>query len=225
MKTTTILFLGAVSFGCAQVHVDGGGSSASCGGETITTTSSASTSSGGEGGTGGGVSVCPDPRLGFDESDTPIGPLVPSDEDVASLVVVPPVPFDAVTTCKTVVLGLSTIGPCEVPEAIEIVSFDHEPATLQDPPAILSVIPLDDVPGVPLGEGAIVLRVPVDTYHAPGIPPLVGVRVRANVCPLVMPSCGAGAPLRYRTQEPEGWGEIDGVPALLVGLADCVTPG
>ena len=163
MKTTTILFLGAVSFGCAQVHVDGGGSSASCGGATTTTTSSASTSSGGEGGTGGGASICPDPRLGFDESDTPIGPLVPSDEDVASLVVVPLVPFDAVTTCKTVVLGLSTSGPCEVPEAIEIVSFDHKPATLQDPPAILSVIPLDDVPGVPLGEGAIVLRVPVDT--------------------------------------------------------------
>lgn len=224
MKTTTILFLGAVSFGCAQVHVDGGGSSASCGGATTTTTSSASTSSGGEGGTGGGASICPDPRLGFDESDTPSGSLVPSDKDVASLVVVPLVPFDAVTTCKTVALGLSTIGPCEVPEAIEIVSFDHEPATLQDPPAILSVIPLDDVPGVPLGEGAVVLRVPVDTYHAPGLPPLVGVRVRANVCPLVMPSCGVGAPLRYRTQNPEGWGEIDDVPALLVGLADC-TPG
>ena len=224
MKTTTtiLLFLGFVSLGCAQVHVDGG-SSGSCGGaggETITT-SSGSTSS-----TSSAASVCPDPQLGFDESDAPIGPigpLAPIDADIASLVVMPLAPFDAPTTCETVVLGLATGGPCEKPEAIEVVSFDHDPSTVQDPPAIVSTISLDDLPGASLGEGALALHLPVDTYHAPGIPPLVGVRVRSNVCPLVMPSCSDAAPLRHRAQEPEGWSAIDDVPALFVGLTDCVS--
>ena len=217
-KTTILLSLGFVSLGCARVLVDGSGSSCGgAGGETITT-SNISTSS-----TSSAASVCPDPQLGFDESDAPIGPLAPIDADIASLVVMPLAPFDAPTTCETVVLGLATGGPCEKPEAIEVVSFDHDPSTVQDPPAIVSTISLDDLPGASLGEGALALHLPVDTYHAPGIPPLVGVRVRSNVCPLVMPSCSDAAPLRYRAQEPEGWSAIDDVPALFVGLADCVS--
>lgn len=191
----------------------------------------------GEGGNGGATSgdSCPDPLLGYDPTEAPLAGLATTDADVAGVVVAVLDPFDVETTCETVIMGFATgPAPCEVPSAIDVVVFDASTPNALGTPSITATVPLNDVELLQTTTPGIVkARLHLPTSHAAGLHPFVGVVVRENFCPAVMPACDPARAMRYRAHPPSnGWrllsDDVPGEPgvegALYFGLADCATP-
>ena len=186
------------------------------------------------GGFGGGAApqACPDPLLGYDPAAVPVSGLVPSAADLVGLVGVMLDPFDATTTCETVIVGFATSpAPCEVPSAIEVVTFDVELPVMPNGATLTAVAPLNGQLLFPTETPGIVeARFHLQTSHVAGLYPFVGATVRPNFCPAVMPLCGGAHAMRYRSLPPEGWttlsADVEGAPGtqgtLYFGLADCV---
>ena len=146
-------------------------------------------------------------------------------------------PFLVETTCHTVIVGLA-IGPapCELPSAIDVVTFDAIDPLLPATPALYAVAPLTDAMLYPtLAPDVFEVRLHLQTSHAPNLHPFVGAVVRENFCPAVMPAC-EGEPeraMRYKPEPPsKGWHPLSqalpgspGTPGVLYfGLADCDEP-
>lgn len=224
---TSILFLAVLAalLGCGSVE-------------------SSSWSSGGAGGTGGGGGaggqgnyVCA-PTSGYDPASAPIGPLVPLDVQLAGIVASVLPPFVSTTTCQTVIVGF-VIGPapCELPSAIDVVTFDTLDPLSPTTPALYAIVPLTEAALYPTPTPTVFeVRLHLQTSHAPGLHPFVGAMVRSNFCPAVMPLC-EGEPenaMRYKPEAPsKGWHPLSqtlpGSPgtsgALYFGFADCTETG
>lgn len=223
MNTRNLMMVAVLSlvasFGCVQVNID-------------------NESNGGAGGTGtsSGSDIAPDAcglALGYTPNSASSGPLVSSGDDLGGVVAVVLPPFDVDTDCKTVVVGFTiSPDPCELPAAIDIVSFDTEDPMLAPVPTVYAVVPLSE--STPLGLTAVPnvfeVRLPVATSHTKDSTPIVGAVARKNLCPAVMPLCEDVKALRYRAQEPAmGWhplsetlpGNMGTNGTLYFGLADC----
>lgn len=179
---------------------------------------------------GAAPATCSDPLLGYDAASTPTGPLIPNDADLAGIVAAVLLPFPAPTTCETVIVGLA-IGPapCELPSAIDVVTFDAT-APLPEGTATVTTLPISG-PLIPTEDPLVFeARLPLHTEHPADRSPFVGAVVRANFCPALLPSCGPERAMRFRASPPsKGWHQLsqdlpdepgtDG--ALYFGLADC----
>lgn len=227
---TSILFLAVLAalLGCSSVESSSG--SGGAGGDSTIST-------GGAGGASGQDYVCA-PTLGYDPASAPVGPLVPLDAQLAGIVASVLPPFVSTTTCQTVIVGL-TIGPapCELPDAIDVVTFDTLDPLSPTTPALYTLAPLTDAILYPtLTPNVFEVRLHLQTSHAPDLYPFVGAMVRSNFCPAVMPPC-EGEPenaMRYKPEAPsKGWHPLSqtlpgspGTPgALYFGLADCTEAG
>jgi len=196
---------------------------------------------GGEGGTapGGGdtggmlglAPDCSDPLLGYDPASNPFGPLVPLPVEIDGIVASVLPPFSTPTACETVIVGLAVgPAPCEVPSAIDVVTFDTLLPLIPDGVAGITTVPVSG-PLFPTSDPAIFeVRLPVHSEHTPELYPFVGAIVRENFCPAVMPSCDPARAMRYRpVPEGKGWHLLsEDLPdepgtdgALYFGLADC----
>ncbi len=148
-------------------------------------------------------------------------PVLPAAEDVGGVVVTPLPPFAAPTACDSVIARLylnDDVAPCEVPSALEVVHWDVD--TLDDlavPPALTFVAPMPESSEWTATErpGVYEIRWHLPTSHGPGDIPLVGVRVRPNLCPVTV-ECVDPA-IRYRTSGE--WSTL--ASGLYFRLADC----
>ncbi len=148
-------------------------------------------------------------------------PVLPAAEDVAGIVATPLPPFATSTACDSVIARLylnDDVAPCEAPSALEVVHWDVE--TLDDlaaPPALTFVAPMPEPSTWTATErpGVYEIRWHLPTSHGPGDIPLVGVRVRPNLCPVTV-ECVDPA-IRYRTSGE--WSTL--TSGLYFRLADC----
>lgn len=175
------------------------------------------------GGSDGGTGLCPDPLLAYDPDSYPDGPLLPQEDAIAGITAGVMLPFDAATTCSTVVVGIVVgVGVCELPAAIEIAAFDSPTPLPTTVPALYDVIPLDEGMLTETTGGSVYeMRLPITTVHAAGLYPVVGARVRSNLCPVLMPYCDDMRVLEYA----QGTWTNDVPGQLYYGLADCAVTG
>lgn len=187
-----------------------------------------STNTGGDGGQAAYVCMS---TLGYDPASVPVGPLVPSSADLAGITVSVLQPFAVDTTCETVVVGFFFgHAPCEMPSAVDIVTFDALDPEAPATPAVYVVAPVAGPFFFTSNPNAYEVRLAVHTVHPKGLTPFIGAVVRENFCPAVMPSCETNTAMRYRANPPwKGWHRLsDDLPdqegtdgALYFGLADC----
>lgn len=198
-------------------YIGGGGS----GGEDIVTTSSSMGGGGATQGTGGDPDTCLVPQLSYNPG-VPSGMLVPTDDTIGNIEAARLEPFGADSTCQTVIVGLSQASePCEIPSALELMVFDSGTVMPSSMPSLFEVIPIgEDMLFQTASPGAYELRIPLVTMHLAGLYPIVGARMRSNVCPLLMPWCD---PSRSLVHDASGWGE-QSAGQLYFGLSDCATP-
>lgn len=226
-----LIFTALLLAGCGSsitISTSDGGDGGTGGGDTATATAT--------GGAGGDPETCPDPLLGYDSADVPTGPLIPLEPDLAGITASVLDPFAEATTCETVIVGFA-IGPapCELPSAIDVVTFDAELPPAPMGPALVAIATLDGQQLFPTATPGIVeARFSLQTSHAAGLYPFVGAKVRANFCPALMPTCGPARAMRFRASPPsKGWHLLaDDLPdspgtdgALYFGLADCAPAG
>ena len=172
--------------------------------------------------TGGNEGSCVDPQLGYNSGLVPDGELQPTADTIGNIEAARLAPFDADTTCQTVIVGLSAAAPpCEVPAAIELAIFDSSEIMPSAVPSLFDVVPISEDMLYPTASlGMLEVRIPLATAHLAGLYPVVGARLRSNLCPLLMPWCDATRSVECAAGV---WSEQD-AGQLYFGLADCVTP-
>lgn len=186
-------------------------------------TNSASSSGGGCGeNTSTDSGSCAVPQLGYNPGLVPNGQLLPTDDTIGDIEASRLAPFANNTTCQTVIVGLSkSEESCEIPAALELVVPDSGTILPSSVPSLFEVIPItEEMLFSTASLGAYELRIPLVTTHVAGLYPIVGARLRSNVCPLLMPWCDH---TRSIAHDENGWEEQE-AGQLYFGLSDCATP-
>lgn len=165
--------------------------------------------------------LCPDPLLAYDPGVTNFGAEFPAGEKADDTIVGRLEPFAEDTVCHTVVLGLNiNTGPCEYSGPVDVVVL-HEVDGIPRVDPMVEIVQPDLTEFTSIADQMIEIRLPLDTEHACGEYPFVGVKTNGVICPLLHPAtCDGSKGWRF---DGDSWGPVASSEQVQVyaGLDDC----